>query len=79
MIKIVLNGLINQHVNKFKVNLKEKLYFKNIFNKYIDNKIIKKCDRSYDMCAIKYDYKSSQKQSTLILQEYVKDNESVIT
>ena len=31
------------------------------------------------MCAIKYGPKSSQKQSTLILQEYVKDSESVIT
>ena len=46
----------------------------------IDNTIIKKCDRSYDICAIKYGPKNNTNETTLVLQEYSKDEgEMIIT
>ena len=69
-----------KHTNKFKENLREKrTYFRETLDNYIDNDVIKRCDRSYDMCAIKFGPKSFSMQSTLILQEYSKDNEIIIT
>ena len=70
-----------KHENKFKTNLKEKrLFFKNELNKFFDNKIIKKCDRSHDICAIKYGPKANSYESTLVLQEYANDEgEAIIT
>ena len=68
-----------KHENKFKTNLKDKrLYFKKILNSYLDNDVIKKCDRSYDICAIKYGPKVNTFESTLVLQEYSNDEEDTV-
>ncbi len=70
-----------RHENKFKTNQKEKrLYFKKVLSNFLDNAIIKKCDRSYDICALKYGPKINRKESTLVLQEYSKDEgDTIIT
>ncbi len=70
-----------KHENKFKTNLKEKrLFFKEKLDLILDNEIIKKCDRSYDICAIKYGPKLSEFENTLVLQEFSKDEgETIIT
>ncbi len=68
-----------KHENKFKTNLKDKrLYFKKILNSYLNNDVIKKCDRSYDICAIKYGPKVNTFESTLVLQEYSNDEEDTV-
>ena len=68
-----------KHENKYKTNQKEKrLYFKKELNSIIDNTIIKKCDRSYDICAIKYGPKNNTNETTLVLQEYSKDEGELI-
>ena len=44
-----------KHENKYKTNLKDKRqYFKKTLVELLDNKVIRKCDRSYDICALKY-------------------------
>ena len=64
-----------KHENKFQTNLKEKReYFKNTLLKYLDNKIIKKCDRSHDICALKYGPKDSDLEAIIILQEFSNDD-----
>ena len=66
-------------MNKFKANLKEKRnYFKNTLSSYLDHEIIKKCDRSYDICALKFGPKQSLLESTLVLQEFSDDDEENI-
>ena len=52
-----------KHENKFKTNLKKSEIFKNILNEILD-KTIKKCDRSYDICALKFGQKDSNLEST---------------
>ena len=42
-------------------------------NKF-DNKIIKKCDRSHDICALKYGPKDSDLEAIIILQEFSNDD-----
>ena len=65
--------------NKFKENLKDKrVFFKRTLNNYLDNKIIKKCDRSYDICAVKFGPKLNHYESTLVLQEYSQDEGEII-
>ena len=70
-----------KHENKFKTNLKEKrAFFADTLDAVIDNPIIKKCDRSYDICAIKYGPKNSDFENTLVLQDFSKDEgENIIT
>ena len=68
-----------KHENKYKTNQKEKrLYFRQILSNFLDNTVIKKCDRSYDICAIKYGPKINKSESTLVLQEYSKDEGGTI-
>ena len=44
-----------RHENKYKTNLEAKRkYFKNILHQFLDDDMIKKCDRSYDICALKF-------------------------
>ena len=70
-----------KHENKFKTNLiSKRRYFKEVLHQFLDNEIIKKCDRSYDICAIKFGPKRSIFESTLVLQEYSDDeDEKLIT
>ena len=69
-----------KHENKFKTNLKEKrMYFKDILSNYLDHEVIKKCARSYDICALKFGPKKSLHESTLVLQEFSNDDEHIIT
>ena len=69
-----------KHENKYKTNLKDKrLYFKQELNNFLDNKIIRKCDRSYDICAIKYGPKLNNNETTLVLQDFSKDEGQLIT
>ena len=68
-----------KHENKYKTNQKEKrLYFRQVLSNFLDNTVIKKCDRSYDICAIKYGPKINKSESTLVLQEYSKDEGGTI-
>jgi hypothetical protein len=68
-----------KHENKFKSNLKEKRsFFKEALTSVLDNEVIKKCDRSYDICAVKYGPKNSLFENTLILQEFSKDEGEII-
>tara|TARA_Y100000389_G_C17181602_1_gene374260 strand:+ start:61 stop:465 length:405 start_codon:yes stop_codon:yes gene_type:complete len=68
-----------KHENKFKSNLKEKRsFFKEALTSVLDNEVIKKCDRSYDICAMKYGPKNSLFENTLILQEFSKDEGEII-
>jgi hypothetical protein len=68
-----------KHENKFKSNLKDKrLFFKEALETVLDNYVIKKCDRSHDICAVKYGPKNSILESTLILQEFSKDEGEII-
>ena len=63
-----------KHENKFKKNLEEKrAFFKITLLDYMEDDIIKKCDRSFDICALKYGPKDSNHESTLVLQEYSND------
>ena len=69
-----------KHENKFKTNLKDKrLYFKKVLNNFLDNKVVKKCDRSYDICALKYGPKLKNTETTLVLQDFSKDEGQLIT
>tara|TARA_Y100000768_G_C23947853_1_gene668533 strand:+ start:59 stop:460 length:402 start_codon:yes stop_codon:yes gene_type:complete len=69
-----------RHENKYKTNLKKKrIFFRESLENYHDNQIIKKCDRSFDICAIKYAAKKIDYVSTLVLQEYAMDDEDIIT
>ena len=68
-----------KHENKFKTNLKEKrIFFKEMLETVIENSVIKKCDRSYDICAIKYGPKLAIFENTLVLQEFSKDEGEII-
>ena len=68
-----------KHENKFKTNLKEKrAFFRDALETVIENSIIKKCDRSYDICAIKYGPKNSEFENTLVLQDFSKDEGDII-
>ena len=68
-----------KHENKFKTNLKEKrIFFKDALENIIENPVIKKCDRSYDICAIKYGPKQVIFENTLVLQEFSKDEGEII-
>ena len=68
-----------KHENKYKTNQKEKrLYFRQVLSNFLDNTVIKKCDRSYDICAIKYGPKVNTFESTLVLQEYSNDEEDTV-
>jgi hypothetical protein len=68
-----------KHENKFKTNLKEKrIFFKDALENIIENPVIKKCDRSYDICAIKYGPKLAIFENTLVLQEFSKDEGEII-
>ena len=65
-----------KHENRYKTNLASKRkYFKKVLDQFLDNEIIKKCDRSFDICAIKFGPKKSNLESTLVLQEYSDDQE----
>ncbi|MBS56078.1 MAG: hypothetical protein CMD64_04595 [Gammaproteobacteria bacterium] len=69
-----------KHENKYKTNLKDKRqYFKKTLVKLLDNKVIRKCDRSYDICALKYGPKDSMFEGTLVLQEFSNDEGENIT
>ena len=70
-----------KHKNKFKINLEDKRrYFKNILLEFIDDEMIKKCDRSYDICALKFGPKNSKLETTLVLQEFSEDEgDAIIT
>ena len=70
-----------KHENKYKTNLiSKRKYFKGVLYKFLDNETIKKCDRSYDICAIKFGPKQSTLESTLVLQEFSNDeDEELIT
>ena len=69
-----------RHENKYKTNLEAKRkYFKNILHQFLDDDMIKKCDRSYDICALKFGPKSLDFQTTLILQEYSDDEDETFT
>ena len=68
-----------KHENKFKTNLKEKrIFFKDALENIIENPVIKKCDRSYDICALKYGPKLAIFENTLVLQEFSKDEGEII-
>ena len=68
-----------KHENKFKTNLKEKrVFFRDTLETIIENPIIKKCDRSYDICAIKYGPKKSEFENTLVLQDFSSDEGEII-
>ena len=68
-----------KHENKFKTNLKEKrAFFKTTLEIVIENPVIKKCDRSYNICAVKYGPKNLDYENTLVLQEFSKDEGDVI-
>ena len=68
-----------KHENKFKTNLKEKrIFFKDALENIIENPVIKKCDRSYDICAVKYGPKMAMFENTLVLQEFSKDEGEII-
>ena len=41
--------------------------------------MIKKCDRSYDICALKFGPKNSIFESTLILQEFSDDEDETLS
>jgi hypothetical protein len=57
-----------------KLTLKEKrIFFKDTLETIIENPVIKKCDRSYDICAIKYGPKQAIFENTLVLQEFSRD------
>ena len=68
-----------RHENKYKTNLEAKRrYFKNILHQFLDDDMIKKCDRSYDICAIKYGPKKSEFENTLVLQDFSSDEGEII-
>ena len=69
-----------RHENKYKTNLEAKRkYFKNTLYQFLDNNMIKKCDRSYDICALKFGPKNSIFEATLILQEFSDDEDETLT
>ena len=69
-----------RHDNKYKINLESKRkYFKNILDQFLDDNMIKKCDRSYDICALKFGPKSLVFETTLILQEFSDDEDETFT
>ena len=69
-----------RHENKYKTNLEAKRkYFKNILHQFLDDDMIKKCDRSYDICALKFGPKSLVFETTLILQEFSDDEDETFT
>ena len=69
-----------RHENKYKTNLEAKRkYFKNILHQFLDDDMIKKCDRSYDICALKFGPKSLVFEITLILQEFSDDEDETFT
>jgi len=69
-----------RHENKYKTNLEAKRkYFKNILHQFFDDDMIKKCDRSYDICALKFGPKSLVFEITLILQEFSDDEDETFT
>ena len=69
-----------RHENKYKTNLEAKRkYFKNILHKFMDDDMIKKCDRSYDICALKFGPKNFISEVTLILQEFSDDEDETLT
>jgi hypothetical protein len=68
-----------KHENKFKTNLKEKrVFFRDALETVSENPVIKKCDRSYDICAIKYGPKKSEFENTLVLQDFSRDEGDII-
>ena len=68
-----------KHENKFKTNLKEKrVFFRDTLELVSENPVIKKCDRSYDICAIKYGPKNSEFENTLVLQDFSRDEGDII-
>ena len=69
-----------RHENKYKTNLEAKRkYFKNILQQFLDDDTIKKCDRSYDICALKFGPKNFFFEATLILQEFSDDEDETLT
>ena len=69
-----------RHDNKYKINLESKRkYFKNILDQFLDDNMIKKCDRSYDICALKFGPKDLNFEATLILQEFSDDEDETLT
>ena len=69
-----------RHENKYKTNLEAKRkYFKNILLQFLDDNMIKKCDRSYDICALKFGPKDFIFEATLILQEFSDDEDETLT
>ena len=45
----------------------------------MEDDIIKRCDRSFDICALKYGPKDSKQETTLVLQEYSNDESDLIS
>ena len=69
-----------RHENKYKTNLEAKRkYFKNTLYQFLDDNMIKKCDRSYDICALKFGPKNHIFEATLILQEFSDDEDETLT
>ncbi len=69
-----------RHENKYKTNLEAKRkYFKNILHQFLDDNMIKRCDRSYDICALKFGPKNFILEVTLILQEFSDDEDETLT
>ena len=69
-----------KHENKYKTNLEAKRkYFKNTLYQFLDDNMIKKCDRSYDICALKFGPKNHIFEATLILQEFSDDEDETLT
>ena len=69
-----------RHENKYKTNLEAKRkYFKNILHQFLDDDMIKKCDRSHDICALKFGPKNFSFEATLILQEFSDDEDETLT
>ena len=69
-----------RHENKYKTNLEAKRkYFKNILHQFLDDDMIKKCDRSHDICALKFGPKNFHFEATLILQEFSDDEDETFT
>ena len=69
-----------RHENKYKTNLEAKRkYFKNTLYQFLDDNMIKKCDRSYDIFALKFGPKNHIFEATLILQEFSDDEDETLT
>ena len=69
-----------RHENKYKTNLEAKRkYFKNILHQFLDDDMVKKCDRSHDICALKFGPKNSNFEATLVLQEFSDDEDETLT